>query len=136
MPTLMDPFSPLPEKVLFNNLGNMEKYFEKLFEKINSYINIIAEGNKNKQSNSSAITAAILAGYDSLSSLDSRSSSNLIIFNSNKIAPAKLSHDDVDYNKLYCSENEIKAFLPQVNIQLIFSIILYQILPINLLKKE
>jgi hypothetical protein len=113
MPSLLDPFSPLPEDILFNKLSEKEKYLEKFIEKITAFMTNSIEKVKSHPPGS-AVTAAMLAAYDSVAELKTKGTSGVVIFSANKISPGKLSYDDVDYNKLYGTDSEIKAFLPHV----------------------
>jgi hypothetical protein len=111
MPNIYDPFCPLPEMNIFNNLNNKESFLEKIFEKINVFSN---RRNMNSNKMGSSITAAIYAAYDSVRNITNRGSTRILLFSSNKASSGIVSPDDIDFQKYYSSENEIKLFMPFV----------------------
>ena len=76
MPSLNDPFLPIPEELLFNPLKDREMYLEKFIEKINSFANINLAKIKNHQG--SSITSALYSAIDSVKNLSSRGVSKII----------------------------------------------------------
>jgi hypothetical protein len=111
MPSVFDPFCPIPETVMFNKLQDREKYLDKFIEKINSFSQIRSK----IKGEGAVITAAIYGAYDLIKHVSQRGNSRIILFSANKTAPAILSPDEIDYFKYYSSENEIKLYLPLHN---------------------
>lgn len=117
MPSAFDPFCPIPYEDAFIKLydeqtNSKSNIIDKLVEKANVY----AKRNANKLSEKgSLISTAIYSSYDLVKNLSSKGNTQLLLFNSNKCAEGILSPDEMNFNKYFSSENEIKLFLPQHN---------------------
>lgn len=117
MPSMLDPFCPSPTSLFFNCLKDKEQFIHKFTEKIEYYAKYKYEQNKSKKNFvniGSSITAAIYSGYDSLKNNYITGTSKIFLFSANKCAPGIIAPNEMEYNKYYSSENEIKLFLPQV----------------------
>ena len=128
MSNIYDPFCPVPEDLLFKNIKDKDIYLDKIFEKLNTFAKI---RNLNRGITGSCITAAIYAAYDCVRNLTNRGFSRILLFSSNKVSSGIVSPDEIDFQKYYSSENEIKLFMPSV-LKFKVSIILFLIFQIFL----
>lgn len=123
---LMDPFSPLSENILFNNLASLNdpKFYNNLNDKINNFIqsknfieNNLALNYNSRCKPGACFSAAIYAGIDSFKTINVNNKGyyhlHLILANKNSFGCGFFP--EYDYIKKYSSENEVKLFLPENN---------------------
>jgi len=112
-----EPFCPVPENVFFIEMKKLcdQKFFDNLNDKLSNYIQI--RSNKISSKNEGTLfSSAIFAGIDSFKNMSKNGFNHLHVFSANKNANGICFFPEPDYIKKYSSENEIKLFLPEINI--------------------
>lgn len=115
---LFEPFCPLPENIFFIDINRLsdQSFFDNLNDKLSNYVQKTYT-NSTKKNQGTLFSSAIFAGIDSFKNMSKRGFYHLHIFSANKNANGVCFFPESEYIKKYSSENEIKLFLPENNVQ-------------------